>query len=53
LDAEGCSNPTDKELHMDVIQLLIQRLYASKPAAGFNLWEWRVFVGHLKGLVIG
>jgi hypothetical protein len=35
VDNEGCSNP--KEQYRDVVQLLLQWLYASGPAAGFNL----------------
>lgn len=42
VDNEKCSGLTDKEQYVDLIQLLIQGLYASGPAAGFNLQEWNM-----------
>ncbi|KAF8224886.1 hypothetical protein L208DRAFT_1380926 [Tricholoma matsutake] len=45
VDDEGCSNL--KEQYVDVVQPLIQWLYASGPAAGFDLWEWNMCMKHL------
>jgi hypothetical protein len=50
VDDEGCSNP--KEQYMDVIQLLLQWLYASGLAAGFDLQEWNMSMKHLGDLAV-
>jgi hypothetical protein len=50
VDDEGCSNP--KEQYMDVIQLLLQWLYASGLAAGFNPWKWNMCMKHLGDMAV-
>jgi hypothetical protein len=50
VDNKGCSN--HKEQYGDVIQLLLQWLYASGLAAGFNIWEWNMCMKHLGDLAV-